>query len=251
MFFIYYVWNGLVSTIATYPKTQTQNTNMMKKKIQLLLLFSACAMSAQSGKVGINTDNPEEKLHVNGSMKAKDIILDLNGSASQIPELSPGENYSFLLKSTSANRITTYNVQSSGGSPTNTFPAPFGIIQYNITTDNADKDWVNAYNTKINASKYVVILNSFNFNLPVVLGASDQVSRRLGPVAQVYTYEQDGTWWIKADYNGYAPPNGGSVSGLWNISLMIFDKTFARNIPVTVDLGGAATGVASSPLITN
>lgn len=227
-----------------------KHTQIMKKKIQLLLLFSACGVYAQSGNVGINTSNPEEKLHVNGSMKAKDIILDLNASASQIPELSPGENYSFLLKSTSANRITTYNVQSSGGGPTNTFPAPFGIIQYNIKTDAADKDWVNAYNTKINASKYVVIINSFNFNLPVVLSTTNATTRRIAPVAQVYTYEQGGTWWIKADYNGFAPP-AGSADGVWNVSLMIFDKTFARNIPVTVNLSGNTSGFATSPLITN
>lgn len=232
-------------------KNTTQNTQTMKKKIQLLLFISAYALSAQSGNVGINTDTPEQKLHVNGSMKAKDLILDLNSSASQIPELSPGENYSFLLKSTSANRITTYNVQSTGGSPTNTFPAPFGIIQYNITTDNADKDWVNAYNTKISASKYVLIVNSFNFNLPVVMNSTTVESRRLGPVAQVYTYEQGGTWWIKADYNGFAPPSSTTTPGLWNVSLMIFDKTFARNIPVTVNLNGATTGAAAGALITN
>ena len=129
----------------------------------------------------------------------------------------------------------------------NVFPSPFGVIGFNITTDSNDKDWVNEYDTKINASKYIAILNDFNFNLPVI----NDASRKISPVAQVFTYEKNGTWWIKADYNGYAPPSGGSVSGLWNISLMIFDKTFARNIPVTVDLGGAATGVASSPLITN
>lgn len=223
----------------------------MKKKIQLLLLISAYALSAQTGNVGINTDNPEEKLHVNGTMKVKDLILDLNSTASQIPELSPGENYSFLLKSTSANRITTYNVQSTGGTPTNTFPAPFGIIQYNIKTDNADKDWVNAYDTRINASKYVLIVNSFNFNLPVVLNSTSVESRRLGPVAQVYTYEQGGTWWIKADYNGFAPPSTTTTQGLWNVSLMIFDKTFARNKVVTVDLNGATTGAAATALITN
>ena len=216
-----------------------------------MLLLSACAMSAQSGNVGINTSTPEEKLHVNGSMKAKDIILDLNSSASQIQEISPGENYSFLLKSTTANRITTYNVQASGGGPTNTFPAPFGIIQYNISTDNSDKDWVNAYNTKINASKYVLIINSFNFNLPVVLNSTTEAARRLAPVAQVYTYEQGGTWWIKADYNGFAPPSTTTTPGLWNVSLMIFDKTFARNIPVTVNLAGSSTGAATSALITN
>ena len=135
-------------------------------------------------------------------------------------------------------------------SATNAFPAPFGIIQFNISTDNADKDWVNAYNTKINASKYVLIVNSFNFNLPVVLTSSSTESRRLGPVAQVYTYEQDGTWWIKADYHGFAPPTG-PEAGLWNVSLMVFDKTFARNIDKTINLSGADTGAAATALITH
>ena len=211
---------------------------------------------AQQGNVGINTDTPEQKLHVNGSMKATDIKLDQNPyPGAKIPELTPNEKYSFLLKSTSANRITTYNVQTSGGgNPTTNFPAPFGIIQYSITTDNNDRDWVNAYDTKINATKYLVIMDSFNFNLPVVYASNSEAIRKLAPVAQVYTYEQGGTWWIKADYNGFAPPTN-LGSGLWNVTLMIFDKTFARkfepgNIIMNANTTTSiTTGAAAAPLI--
>lgn len=191
--------------------------------------------------VGINTDQPEQRLHVKGSMKAKDLLLDQNTNLQTIPSLGPTENYSFLLKSRSAKRITTYNVQSSGG---NSFPAPFGVIGFTISTDPNDKDWVNEYDTRINATKYIAVLNYFNFNLPVVVGSSKKIS----PAAQVFTYEKDGTWWIKADYHGFAPP-ANSSNGVWDINLMVFDKTFAKSFTTNVDFNGNTTGVAPSPLI--
>lgn len=216
----------------------------------IMLLMCYVHLFAQyQDKVGINTDKPEQALHVNGTMKATDLILDQSPYASKIPELTPSENYSFLLKSINQHRITTYNVQSTSS---NNFPAPFGVIRFDITTDPDDKDWVKEYDTKINATKYIAILNSFNFNLPVVFASSNTTSlRKLAPVAQVFTYVKNGTWWIKADYHGFAPPTNSTVDGLWNINLMVFDKTFARSFTPVINLNGSATGASTSPLITN
>ena len=126
----------------------------------------------------------------------------------------------------------------------NVFPSPFGVIGFNITTDSNDKDWVNEYDTKINASKYIAILNDFNFNLPVI----NDASRKISPVAQVFTYEKNGTWWIKADYQGFLPPTS-TTTGLWGIRLMVFDKTFAKTFTQNVNFNGASTGAATNALI--
>lgn len=215
----------------------------------ICLAYYSLAFSQYQGKVGINTSKPEQALHVNGTMKATDLILDQSPYASKIPELTASENYSFLLKSTQQHRITTYNVQSTSS---NNFPAPFGVIRFDITTDSGDKDWVKEYDTKISATKYIAILNSFNFNLPVVHASSNTTAlRKLAPVAQVFTYIKNGTWWIKADYHGFAPPTSSSVDGLWNINLMVFDKTFARTFTPVVNLNGATTGQAAAPIIIN
>lgn len=202
-------------------------------------------MAQYEGRVGINTDKPEQKLHVNGSMKANKVILDKSPYNGSVPKLGASEDYSFLLKSVVENRITTYNVQATGS---NVFPAPFGVLTFNITTDPEDKDWVNEFDTKINADKYIAVLNYFNFNLPVVVDKSTNV--KTTPIAQVFTYEKNGTWWIKADYHGFAPPTS-TLDGLWEINLMIFDKSFAKSFSIPVNMNGAGTGQATNPLITN
>ena len=50
----------------------------MKTILFFCLLFFCQFYQTQSKNVGINTANPEQKLHVNGSMRAKNLILDQN-----------------------------------------------------------------------------------------------------------------------------------------------------------------------------
>lgn len=223
---------------------------MMKKKLLLLLsmLSYVLGFSQYMNRVGINTDKPEAELHVKGSFKAQDLLLDQSpytGDPDPIPKLTPSESYSFLLKSEAAKRITTYNVQSA---QSNNFPAPFGVINFIINVTVAE-DWVNGYDTKINATKYLAIINSFNYNNPVVYSAGNSTARRVAPVAQVYTYIQNGTWWIKADYHSFAHTSANTNPGQWEIALMVFDKEFAKVFPVTVDMNGSTTAAAAAPII--
>lgn len=50
----------------------------MKKTLLSIVFLSGMAM-AQTGKVGINTENPTETLHIKGSTRITDISL--NGSS--------------------------------------------------------------------------------------------------------------------------------------------------------------------------
>ncbi len=222
---------------------------MKKQLVGILVLISPFVFSQYQGRVGINTDKPETELHVNGTMRAYDLLLDqtdYNAQIEKIPKLTPSERYSFLLKSAAKQRITTYNTQS--GSVNNNFPAPFGIITYKISVTDAE-DWVNEFDTKINSTKYLAIVNSFNYNLPVVHDGTNIDQRRRAPVAQVFTRDSGGTWKIKADYHGFAHRSGNTQVGQWEITLMVFDRQFARVFPSTVDMNGSATGTAATALI--
>ena len=124
-----------------------------------LLFLVGCAIPvfslAQSGNVGINTDTPEEKLHVNGSMRLRDGI-ELNVA---FPELGKSEGYSFLIKSPDdadePNKITSYNQTFF---PTS--PAPINLIQFKIKCDTSDNDWIREFDTKINSEPVVHLINT-------------------------------------------------------------------------------------------
>jgi hypothetical protein len=210
---------------------------MMKKiKILIILIFSAHILYSQNKAVGINTPNPETELHVNGSMKTLGIIL-----KDRIESLGASENYTYLIKSPSPeNKITTYN-----NSFLSVDPAPINQIQFQITCDVNDKDWINEYNTKINSNKFLVVISSFGFTQPILQGnLPDWVT----PLPQIYAYYSNNTWKLKADFQGFHPPST-SAAGVWTINLLVFDKAYAKEFNFSQNLGGSAIGAATSALI--
>ena len=153
----------------------------MKKNLALALCLLSLFSYAQNhtGNVGINTDEPIEKLHVNGTMQVDDIKFD-----EPLVDLGPSEEYTFLVKDKSTQKIQTYNTLfNSDGNNT----APLNLIQFKIKTDNSDSDWVNKFDTKINSEKYVAIVSSFGFNTGV------EGSENYGPLHQIYTYANTST----------------------------------------------------------
>lgn len=201
----------------------------MKKSFLLLSLsLSFFAFSQNySDKVGINTDEPIEKLHVNGTMQTDEIKLDI-----PLEKVGNNEEYTFLIKMPGSNKIMTYDTlfDTSG---TNT--APLNLIQFEISTDPEDKDWINVYDTKINSNKYIAIISSFGFNMSV------SGTRSYGPIHQIYTYSENGTWKIKADYDGFKP--GDTGTGKWKLNLLVFDRNYANLVPEkTINMNGNDSG---------
>jgi hypothetical protein len=205
---------------------------MIKK--HLCYAFIAFGTSLCAQKVGIGTSNPETELHVNGSMKTIGMVI-----KDPLEKLGATEDYSFLIKSPAPeNKITSYNQSFL---PQN--PAPLNIIQYKITCDPGDKDWVQEYDTKINSDKFLVVISSFAFTQPVI-GSDNTVT----PVPQIYAYYTSGTWKLKADYEGFSPTNSSPV-GIWTLNLLVFDRTYAKEFNFTQSMANSTTGSATTPLI--
>ncbi|WP_228464580.1 hypothetical protein [Chryseobacterium antibioticum] len=132
---------------------------MIKIISTVLLLGTMISAHAQSaGNVGINTSTPEKELTVNGTMETSGMTL-----KDPIEKLGADENYSFLIKSPAPqNKITSYN-----DSFVPTTPVPINLIQFKITCNSDDKDWIDEYDTKINSNKFLVVIASHGFTQPI------------------------------------------------------------------------------------
>ena len=211
----------------------------MKTNLCIALLCLSIVSYAQNspiGKVGINTKNPEEKLHVNGNMKTKGVQLE-----NPYSKLGAAEGYSFLIKSPAPNnRITSYNQTFLPQSP-----APLNLIQFKISCDTDDNDWVNQFDTKISATKFNVIISSYGYNLPTY-NSND----RMTPVPQIYAFVPAGktTWHLKADYESFTPKNT-TTRGIWTLNLVVFDKAYASTLTKDVDMNGQTTYIASGSIM--
>ncbi|KFF22829.1 hypothetical protein [Chryseobacterium sp. JM1] len=204
----------------------------MTKIISMVLFACTVFVSAQ---VGINTSKPEKDLTVNGTMKTSGMIF-----KKPLEKLGADENYTFVIKSPAPeNKITAYNDTFVPNSP-----APINLIQFKITCDPSDKDWVNQFDTKINSNKFLVVISSFGFTQPVRTYSADWLT----PVPQIFAYPSGGTWKLKADYQGFAPDNS-FPTGEWTLNLLVFDKAYAKELNTTQDLGTSTTGAATAPLI--
>ena len=203
----------------------------MTKIISMALVVSAVLMNAQ---VGINTATPEKELTVNGTMKTSGMVF-----KKPMEKLGANENYTFIIKSPAPkNKITAYNDTFVPNSP-----APINLIQFKLTCDPSDKDWVNQFDTKINAQKFFVVISSFGFTQPV-RSSTDWVT----PVPQIYAYPTGGTWKLKADYQGFSPASS-LPTGEWTLNLLVFDRSYAKDVSSTQDLKASSTGAAATPLI--
>ena len=208
----------------------------MTKIISTILLLGLVSMT--NAQVGINTTAPEKELTVNGTMKTSGIVF-----KQPMEKLKADENYTFIIKSPSPeNKITAYNDTFVPNSP-----APINLIQYKITCDPSDKDWVNQFDTKINSQKFLVVISSFGFTQPIRTYSADWLT----PMPQIFAFSSGGTWKLKADYQGFSPDSS-FPTGEWTLNLLVFDRSYAKEFNSTQNLGATATsttGSAAAPLI--
>lgn len=209
----------------------------MTKIISTVLLLGTMipAYAQNAGSVGINTSKPEKELTVKGTMKTSGMTL-----KDPIEKLGADENYSFLIKSPAPqNKITSYN-----DSFVPTTPAPINMIQFKITCNSDDKDWIDEYDTKINSNKFLVIIASHGFTQPVYTVNSNWIT----PMPEIYAYSSNGTWKLRADYVGFSTDDA-LPNGVWTLNLLVFDRTYAKEFNTAQTVNTSGTGAASAPLI--
>lgn len=202
----------------------------------VLLLGTMISVHAQNaGNVGINTSAPEKELTVNGTMKTSGMTL-----KDPIEKLGPDENYSFLIKSpTPQNKITSYN-----DSFVPTTPAPINLIQFKITCNDDDKDWVDEYDTKINSDKFLVVIASHGFTQPIYTVTAQWIT----PIPDIFAYSSNGTWKLRADYVGFSTDDT-LPKGVWTLNLLVFDRAYAKEFNSLQTVNTAGTVAAATPLI--
>ncbi|WP_333596923.1 hypothetical protein [Chryseobacterium flavum] len=205
----------------------------MTKIISMITLVGTSVLI--SAQVGINTATPEKELTVNGTMKTSGIVF-----KQPMEKLKADENYTFIIKSPAPeNKITAYNDSFVPNSP-----APINLVQFKITCDPADKDWVNQFDTKINSKKFLVVISSFGFTQPTRTNSANWLT----PVPQIFAYSSNGTWKLKADYHGFSP-DASLPTGIWTLNLLVFDRSYAKDFNATQSLNASTTGAAVAPLI--
>lgn len=118
--------------------------------------------------------------------------------------------------------------------------------EYNFTNMGGGGDWIEALNTNIDASKYVVTIISAYYNKALEMSDANNFAI---PYVSAYIDAVENTWFITADYASAAPASGTPV-GQWIISTLILSRDFSKSFGVqTVNSAGTRGGAASTPII--
>ncbi|MDQ1096111.1 MULTISPECIES: hypothetical protein [Chryseobacterium] len=189
--------------------------------------FLCCIAHAQVGNVGINTTTPRVKLDVNGTYKSQEII------SGNISNVGAGEKDRYLLLGQSNIDNSVKRIDPSQGNA----PGIASIITYKLT--NADLDWVESFNTKINSTDYSLMVLSAYFDRDVV-----------GNVTAIPSYgvkSVNNEWIIYADYSQLAS----TTNGTWTVVCAVYPKTYVKiySEKGPFNLQGTSTGTDASPIL--
>ncbi len=199
----------------------------------LVQSFLVCA------QVGINNATPAATLDVVGDVYVRQSLF-LENPGTYVN--SPTAN--LLMYNNTTGDVVKYDMAGSSFGPLNYVQFAF------INTSNYGLD--GGYDTKIDVTKYTVAVHGYSFDRG---GNTNVVSRSLTNSAnvegyQIYAYENNGTWWLKAFVNN----SRFYITSLTNVDiyldLIIYRNNFITKIwdtPQTIDMGGSDTGTAPLP----
>lgn len=199
--------------------------------IALLVLSHLPSITAQ---VGIGTVNPQADLHVKGST-----LVQQKMELGVLPFVqSDDADFKLLTRINNSNpigKIAILDVDSLEVAPVN-------VINYKFT--GISKDNLTDVNLQYDASKYIVGLANFRY-------VGDPILKE--PVGGTFTvgafvmraFISDGTWHLEIRNRFLDLAEGKKLT--YHITLIIYDKSYYRNLPVIeTDLGGSNTGTASA-----
>ncbi len=204
----------------------------MKNYISLLvLLLSTYLVQAQ---VGIGTTTPETDLHVAGDMLVQDSFS--TGSLGVVS--GTDEDFKLITRSTSSDPVGEIAVLDVNALSV----APVNVVNYTFT--NISLDNLTDLDLQYDDSKYVVGVANFQYLGDAIKKVNSPDTKSIGNFV-VRTFTSGGTWHLEIRNRTLDLEAEDSVT--YKVTLIIYDKSYYRNLtPITSDLGGSNTGVASS-----
>jgi len=237
----------------------------MKKNILLLFIF--LTLFTINAQVGINTRNPQTVFHIDGAIdnpvtgnpslaqQANDFVVTSTGRVG-IGMIAPtaqlqttGNMILGTSEITSGNmgygtvvrNNTTGELRIASSDTGNTFM--FNSITFQL--NNVSGDFINDFNSNINATQYTMIVVGSSFISSTGAGLSNANSGTFSP-KNVYAFEYQGTWRLSADYRGANTED--ASDGSWTINCLVINNTFLNNLgTITAGLGGSSNGSAPTP----
>lgn len=217
----------------------------MNKNILLkLAVFLSIGVAAQSQKVGVNKDNPDYTLDIEGSMRIKDLGANTNNAIPLAWNPTTGQ----VVKGSSSSKVKD-----------------FYNLTYTVNVSQRGEDWANWVNLGIDANKYYAVLTQANLvttdfsydnpdagkvYIPTLLADENNASSKgeayihpdttvgysnssvskdgiwLGrPVEDTKIDIRNGTYHFYGDYPA-ATPTKGNKSYAWRINVFIMKKSY-------------------------
>lgn len=208
----------------------------MRKKIYITIIMTlGLLLNAQTGKVGIKTDQPAETLDVNGKTYTNSLYLRNPGE----PTMTGG---SFLATSENGLQLYDPTLESSG---------LFNYIKLTLT--GVSGNGITDYDTKIDANNFLVVLHNYSFKLNdnstnVMLDyGNNGINDNMQGSPDVGAFKKNGTWHIKARFTDSRiiatntnPPSGTYDNFTVDLYLMAYKRLITKqNISdVNADLRG-------------
>lgn len=226
--------------------TTSNNLNLMANN-------SAKVVVTPAGNVGIGTSVPDSSalLDLNASNKGlllPRVSLTSTTDASTVP--SPAKGL-MVYNNNTAMSPQGEGVYYNGGTTAAPNWGKIGPVSkmyfkyYTFT--NPSGDFVSNFDTKIPTSKYTAIVVGFDTNNHSVSSAGFK-SSYTGydfQAPDIYTFQQNGTWRIRADV-----PNADTTSGntfVWGIRILIISNEQMTTLSDSgFNLGGSSTGAATA-----
>lgn len=200
---------------------------------KLLFILGSALLSAQSNNVGINTTTPRVTLDIKGDYYSDKIIVP---NINAIPAEAK-DRYNLL-----AYNITDNNIKVIDPTLANA-PGIASIVTYKL--ENVNGDWVEDFDTKINADDYALVVLSGYFSNDVL--ASNEASGPRIALPSFGSKNTNGNWHLYADYPGLNSANG---NGNWTIMCAIYPKTYVKIFPEqNINMNQISTGSAANALV--
>ncbi|WP_131368679.1 hypothetical protein [Chryseobacterium luteum] len=234
------VWEKVISGKGVYDSSDDAwindpSNSMVKLGSQSDGVTSRAAetnfVALDNGNIGIGTTSPSAKLQINNTSTNISSIK-VNGISNQ-----PSSSNSAYLTVDNVTGEFYKGLQSEKA---------FYYQKYNL--NNVSGDWVNNFDTKINAANYTLIIVGSYFSKLLGVNNTNTSTSRFTP-QNVFAFKENGTWRISADFpttSSVGDSGGALVNGDWTIYTMVIrNNQVVNNADVTINMQSSSNGSAS------